>query len=214
VITIQLRDEALKAAEARAGNLSRILSAYIGESFAGGDAALRQFVVHNRRVGGPSAPDFECRDRRRSGQVHPPRHDDGSGRGIDSRRLRSPSADRVESAVECREVHAPGGRVSVHVAPESDQVAIVIEDTGVGISREFLPHVLERFRQQDGGTTRRFGGLGLGLAIARNLVERHGGSITADSDGEGHGARVTVRLPVSSSADEPTTAGLQQAVMD
>jgi signal transduction histidine kinase len=108
----------------------------------------------------------------------------------------------------------PGGRVSVHVAPESDQVAIVIEDTGVGISREFLPHVLERFRQQDGGTTRRVGGLGLGLAIARNLVERHGGSITADSDGEGHGARVTVRLPVSSSADEPTTAGLQQAVMD
>ena len=74
-------------------------------------------------------------------------------------------------------------------------IEICVADSGVGISAAFLPHVFERFRQEDPGSTRRFGGLGLGLAIVRNLVELHGGSITAESDGEGRGATFRVRLP-------------------
>ncbi len=90
-----------------------------------------------------------------------------------------------------------GGRVTISVRANPDEVEIVVRDTGIGIGPEFLPHVFERFRQQDGGTTRRYGGLGLGLAIVRNLVELHGGSVSAQSDGEGRGAVFTVRLPAS-----------------
>ena len=89
-----------------------------------------------------------------------------------------------------------GGRVSVTAAPHGHEIAIAVSDTGVGITPEFLPHVFERFRQQEGGSARRFGGLGLGLAIARNLVELHGGSIAVESEGTGRGATFTVRLPV------------------
>src|SRR5205814_9086830 len=66
------------------------------------------------------------------------------------------------------------------------------------ISSAFLPHVFDRFRQADSGSTRQHGGLGLGLAIVRHLVELHGGSITAESRGEGHGATFTVQLPLIS----------------
>lgn len=79
---------------------------------------------------------------------------------------------------------------------------IQVKDTGIGISPEFLPHVFEYFRQAEGGTTRTFGGLGLGLAIARYLVELHGGTVTASSPGEGQGATFCVTLPVMTSADE------------
>jgi signal transduction histidine kinase/CheY-like chemotaxis protein len=90
-----------------------------------------------------------------------------------------------------------GGRVTVTVTRTDGDVEIAVRDTGVGIGAEFLPHVFERFRQQDGGTTRRYGGLGLGLAIVRNLVELHGGSVSAHSDGEGRGSLFTVRLPAT-----------------
>jgi CheY-like chemotaxis protein len=73
---------------------------------------------------------------------------------------------------------------------------IQVRDNGKGISPEFLPHVFEYFRQADGTTTRTFGGLGLGLAIVRHLAELHGGSVLADSPGEGLGATFTVRLPL------------------
>jgi PAS domain S-box-containing protein len=76
------------------------------------------------------------------------------------------------------------------------QALIQVIDTGFGISPEFLPHVFEYFRQADSSTTRKFGGLGLGLAIVRHLVELHGGTVNADSPGEGKGATFTVKLPV------------------
>ena len=75
---------------------------------------------------------------------------------------------------------------------------ITVRDTGIGIHTEFLPHVFEYFRQQDSSTTRKFGGLGLGLAIARQIVELHGGTICVDSFGEAQGTTFTVSLPIPS----------------
>jgi CheY-like chemotaxis protein len=82
-----------------------------------------------------------------------------------------------------------------------------VADTGQGISAEFLPHVFERFRQAESGTTRVHGGLGLGLAISRELVELHGGTIRAESPGKGHGATFTVELPISHAPPPTTEAG-------
>jgi signal transduction histidine kinase len=89
-----------------------------------------------------------------------------------------------------------GGRVSIRLRRVDGSVDLFVSDTGIGISAAFLPHVFERFRQEEAGTTRRYGGLGLGLAIVRHLVELHGGSVLAESAGEGHGATFRVRLPV------------------
>jgi CheY-like chemotaxis protein len=89
-----------------------------------------------------------------------------------------------------------GGRVRVKVTRVGGAVEISVSDTGLGINKEFLPYVFERFRQADSTTTRQHGGLGLGLAIARHLVEIHGGTINAASGGEGHGATLTIRLPL------------------
>lgn len=90
-----------------------------------------------------------------------------------------------------------GGRVQVILERVNSHVEIVVEDSGVGIRPEFLPFVFERFRQADASTTRRFGGLGLGLSIVRNLVELHGGSVRVKSPGEGQGATFIVALPLS-----------------
>ena len=87
------------------------------------------------------------------------------------------------------------GKVSVQLRRRGDEVEVVVSDTGIGINRDFLPHVFDRFRQADSSITRATGGLGLGLAIVRHLVEVHGGTVTAESEGEGKGARFTVRLP-------------------
>src|SRR5882672_72769 len=89
-----------------------------------------------------------------------------------------------------------GGRVTVRLRKVNSEVEIVFTDTGQGISAEFLPFVFDRFRQADSTSTRQHGGLGLGLAIARHLVEIHGGAIEARSGGEGQGATFTVRLPL------------------
>ncbi len=75
-------------------------------------------------------------------------------------------------------------------------VEIAVRDTGQGISPEFLPHVFARFRQADSTTSRAQGGLGLGLAIGNHLVELHGGSVRAESQGQGHGATFAVTLPL------------------
>jgi PAS domain S-box-containing protein len=88
-----------------------------------------------------------------------------------------------------------GGRVEVRLERPGAEVELVVSDTGAGIAREFLPHVFERFSQADSGTTRKTGGLGLGLAIARHIVEMHGGTIEAESAGANQGSTFRVRLP-------------------
>ncbi|MBG1263976.1 hybrid sensor histidine kinase/response regulator [Nostoc commune] len=89
-----------------------------------------------------------------------------------------------------------GGRVTVQLEAVGNQAQITVVDTGNGITADFLPYVFDYFRQADGSTTRKFGGLGLGLAIVRHLVELHGGEVWAESCGEGLGATFTVRLPL------------------
>ena len=89
----------------------------------------------------------------------------------------------------------PGGRVDVHVERDDAHVRVVVRDTGIGIRPEFLPHVFERFRQGDSSTTRAYGGVGLGLAIVRELVDMHGGSVAASSEGENRGTTFTVQFP-------------------
>ena len=88
-----------------------------------------------------------------------------------------------------------GGRVDVRVARVDSHVEIVVADTGSGISPEVMPHIFERFRQADSSSQRAHGGLGLGLALVKHLVEVHGGSVTATSPGLGQGATFTVTLP-------------------
>ncbi|AFY65917.1 PAS domain S-box protein [Geitlerinema sp. PCC 7407] len=111
----------------------------------------------------------------------------------------------------------PGGLVSVSLAqcdsetgeqpadraepPLTRYAQITVTDTGKGISADFLPHVFDYFRQENSATTRKFGGLGLGLAIVRHLVELHGGTVQVESLGEGHGATFRVRLPLLSAPD-------------
>jgi signal transduction histidine kinase/CheY-like chemotaxis protein len=90
-----------------------------------------------------------------------------------------------------------GGRVYVKLWRPNSHAEVVVSDSGVGIGPEFLPHVFERFRQADASSTRAHGGLGLGLAIVRHVVELHGGSVSAASDGEGKGTTITVKLPLA-----------------
>ncbi len=91
-----------------------------------------------------------------------------------------------------------GGRVTVVVRRIDSVAEVAISDTGIGIRAEFLEHVFERFRQGDGTAARQFGGLGLGLSIVKQLVQLHGGSVTAESEGEGRGATFRVHLPIGS----------------
>jgi signal transduction histidine kinase/CheY-like chemotaxis protein len=110
-----------------------------------------------------------------------------------------------------------GGRVQTHVARVDSHIELVVSDTGIGIKPEFLPHVFERFRQAESGLTRKSGGLGLGLAIARHIVEMHGGTISAESAGEGRGSTFGVQLPlmivqprtVERGREHPQTAATQ-----
>jgi signal transduction histidine kinase len=88
-----------------------------------------------------------------------------------------------------------GGRITVAVDALEGAVELRVTDTGAGIPATFLPYVFDKFRQADGSFTRQHGGLGLGLAIARHIVEVHGGTIVAESEGPGKGATFRVRLP-------------------
>ncbi len=111
----------------------------------------------------------------------------------DSERLQQVVWNILSNAVKFTPRH---GRIDIRVAAAADSVELVVRDTGVGITKEFLPHIFERFRQQDSSTTRERGGLGLGLGIARQLVEMHGGTIDAASEGPGTGATFRVALPL------------------
>lgn len=97
-----------------------------------------------------------------------------------------------------------GGKIDVQLECIDAQAQITVTDTGKGINPDFLPYMFEYFRQADSTTTRRFGGLGLGLAIVRHLVELHGGTVWAESLGEGQGAIFTVRLPLIKKNSNPT----------
>jgi PAS domain S-box-containing protein len=90
-----------------------------------------------------------------------------------------------------------GGRIEVRLESAGSNLRVAISDTGQGISKDLLPFIFERFRQADSTTTRRYGGLGLGLAIVRHLVELHGGTVHAHSEGEGSGATFTLNLPLA-----------------
>jgi len=103
-----------------------------------------------------------------------------------------------------------GGRVIVSLAHVASHVEVTVSDTGKGIAREFLPHVFDRFRQADATSTRAFGGLGLGLAIVRQLVELHGGTVRVDSAGEGQGSTFTVSLPLAAARSAGSDAGEAQ----
>jgi CheY-like chemotaxis protein len=131
--------------------------------------------------------------------------DPGAGLVVgDPDRLRQVVWNLVSNAVKFT---PQGGRVTVRVERNPPAgVRLVVEDTGEGISAEFLPHVFERFQQGDSSNTRSHGGLGLGLAVARHVVELHGGTIEARSEGEGKGAVFTVVLPLVDPAQLPPAA--------
>jgi signal transduction histidine kinase len=93
-----------------------------------------------------------------------------------------------------------GGRVVLSLQRQHGAIAIAVRDSGAGIPSEFIPYVFDRFRQAESGAQRRHGGLGLGLAIVRHLVELHGGTVTAESAGEGQGATFRVTLPIRKTA--------------
>mgnify|MGYP001018567564 CR=1 FL=1 len=111
----------------------------------------------------------------------------------DPARLRQVAWNLLSNAVKFTPVD---GEVRVSLARRDDAVELCVADTGEGIAPEFLPHVFERFRQEDGSSTRRAGGMGLGLAFVKHLAELHGGSVRAESAGKGAGAKFTVTLPV------------------
>ncbi len=96
-----------------------------------------------------------------------------------------------------------GSHVRISLAEQDDSARIQVEDEGIGIDPGFLPHVFERFRQKNPSSSRKHGGLGLGLAIARHIVEYHGGTITAGNRSEGRGAVFTVTLPIAQAAQVP-----------
>jgi CheY-like chemotaxis protein/two-component sensor histidine kinase len=105
----------------------------------------------------------------------------------------------------------PGGRVHVRMQRDGEEVELSVQDDGQGIAVEFLPFVFDRFRQADSTSTRVHGGLGLGLAIVRHLVELHGGTVRADSEGQGRGATFTVRLPCRPADSAGSERGLARA---
>jgi CheY-like chemotaxis protein len=111
----------------------------------------------------------------------------------DPDRLRQIFSNLISNAVKFTPT---GGRVVVELERHDSHTKITVSDTGQGITADFLPHIFERFRQADSTTTRAHGGLGLGLAIVEHLVELHGGSVRAESQGPGQGATFTVVLPL------------------
>ena len=113
----------------------------------------------------------------------------------DPTRLQQVTWNLLSNALKFTPAH---GQVRVCTRREGERVTLAVSDSGQGIAPEFLPHIFDRFRQADGSTTRRHGGLGLGLAIVRHIVELHHGSVAVHSDGVGQGTTFTVTLPILS----------------
>jgi PAS domain S-box-containing protein len=118
---------------------------------------------------------------------------------VDAARLRQVVWNLLTNAVKFT---PEGGKVEVRVERADSSVRIKVSDSGEGIDPEFLPYVFDRFRQADASTTRKRGGLGLGLAIVRHLVELHGGTVSAESEGPGRGATFTVTLPLAATGGQ------------
>jgi len=112
----------------------------------------------------------------------------------DANRLRQVMSNLLANAIKFTPA---GGRIALRLSEDASHAEIAVADTGKGIPADFLPHLFERFRQAESSTTRSHGGLGIGLAIVRHLVELHGGTVRAESEGEGRGATFTLRLPLS-----------------
>jgi signal transduction histidine kinase len=117
----------------------------------------------------------------------------------DETRLQQVFTNLLDNAVK---FSGEEGHVRLTAAFESDRMRIAVSDQGGGIAPEFLPHVFDAFRQGDVGPLRVPGGLGLGLAIVRRLIERHGGDVRAESPGRGKGAVFTVWLPLATAGKE------------
>jgi signal transduction histidine kinase/ActR/RegA family two-component response regulator len=136
----------------------------------------------------------------------------------DRDRLQQVVSNLLSNAVK----FAPGGAVNVALVPDGEDLVLTVSDNGVGIPPEFLDHVFDRFRQADSTITREHGGLGIGLAVVKELVELHGGSIRASSQGRGKGAEFSVRLPcyagdmpVDTSEERvPSLAGISVLAVD
>lgn len=119
----------------------------------------------------------------------------------DPDRIRQVVENLISNAVKFT---SPGGRIDVRLGRNGSRACLEIRDSGAGIAAEFLPHVFERFRQADGASTRSHGGLGVGLALAKHLVELHGGTIAVASEGLGRGSTFSVELPIRAvSANQP-----------
>jgi PAS domain S-box-containing protein len=143
----------------------------------------------------------------------------------DANRLQQVVANLLSNAVKFTPA---GGRVEVGVARVGDDLRLTVVDTGDGLAPEVAPHIFDRFRQADSTITRQYGGLGLGLSIVRHIVERHGGTVQATSEGPGHGTTFTVTLPIGgplsdapigvartpSRAAEDSLAGVRVLVVD
>jgi signal transduction histidine kinase len=122
---------------------------------------------------------------------------------VDATRLRQAVRQLLGNAVKFTK---PGGRVEVILERQGSEATLMVRDTGIGIAPALLPQLFERFRQGDPSLTRSYGGLGVGLALARHIVDAHGGAISAHSDGPGTGATFTLRVPlaeVGAVADRP-----------
>ncbi|HZW08050.1 MAG TPA: hybrid sensor histidine kinase/response regulator, partial [Phycisphaerales bacterium] len=127
----------------------------------------------------------------------------------DAARLQQIAWNLLSNAIK----FTPGGgtgSVKVSLARAGAHAEITVQDNGKGISRDFLPYIFDRFRQEDASTTRAHGGLGLGLSIVRHLTELHGGTVTARSEGEGLGSTFTVSLPLAASSPAASHAGEQR----
>jgi signal transduction histidine kinase len=112
-------------------------------------------------------------------------------------RLQQVTLNLINNAIK---FSTPGGSICVRLLASDSGIELSVSDTGAGIDAQFLPHVFDRFRQQDDKVSRRYSGLGLGLALVKHIVQAHGGTVRAESDGEGRGAKFTLSLPNPQSA--------------